>query len=159
PPCRPATEHRCRSTTRGVTPPARRSRSAAELRRARYDAAPVLPATTEQEGARELLGPSRRRLRTAQRATSSVLPALVRRQPAQPAISQTKLDGLAAYYGIGSAAYFELHRELDAEHAAAARALIERRMTDADQDGLITTASAALEANWRLLDGVEAALA
>lgn len=84
-------------------------------------------------------------------------------ESAQPAISQTKLDGLAAHYGIApgapAASYFALHAERDVEHAAAARALIEERATPADADRLVARAEAALRANWELLDGVDAARA
>ena len=79
-------------------------------------------------------------------------------ESAQPAISLTKLDGLAAHYGMpeGPATeYFALHGERDHEHAAQSRALIEERLAGADEDRLVEVAEAALRGNWTLLDGVE----
>ena len=76
----------------------------------------------------------------------------------QPAVSQTKLDGLADHYGVArdepGAAYFVLHAELDHEHAASSRALLEAH--SADEDLLVELAENALRGNWILLDGVEA---
>jgi pyrroloquinoline-quinone synthase len=78
----------------------------------------------------------------------------------QPAVSQTKLAGLAEHYGIGkdspAAAYFALHAERDVEHAEHSRALLEERADGADADRLVAAAEAALRGNWRLLDGVAA---
>jgi pyrroloquinoline-quinone synthase len=81
-------------------------------------------------------------------------------ESAQPAISQTKLTGLVEHYGVGAddpaAEYFRLHAELDIEHARAAReALAEAPPAEAAE--LAAVAERALEANWRLLDGVERA--
>ncbi len=76
----------------------------------------------------------------------------------QPEISKTKLDGLRAFYGYedGPATeYFELHAELDVEHAAHSRKLIEKNLEDADVDSLLAAAERAFAANWDLLDGVE----
>jgi pyrroloquinoline-quinone synthase len=73
----------------------------------------------------------------------------------QPAISQTKLQGLRAHYGVEETEYFDVHVERDVEHAAAGRALIEQRLDGAAQDRLLAQAGAVLRANWRLLDGVE----
>ena len=76
----------------------------------------------------------------------------------QPEIARTKLDGLTRHYGLeeGPATeYFSLHAELDSEHAAQSRALIERALPDADQGRLLELAEDALRANWELLDGVE----
>jgi pyrroloquinoline-quinone synthase len=76
----------------------------------------------------------------------------------QPDVSQTKLDGLDEHYGIGSdesgAEYFALHAELDHEHAADSRTLLEAH--SGDDDRLVTLAEAALRGNWVLLDGVQA---
>ncbi len=79
-------------------------------------------------------------------------------ESAQPAISQTKLDGLAQHYGLGegpATGYFSLHAERDHEHAAQSRELIEERLEGADEDRLVAVAEAALRGNWTLLDGVE----
>jgi pyrroloquinoline-quinone synthase len=76
----------------------------------------------------------------------------------QPAISRTKLEGLTRHYGLDESPateYFALHAELDHEHAAQTRALIERSATEADEDRLLEVAEGALRGNWRLLDGVD----
>src|SRR5437763_1735304 len=65
---------------------------------------------------------------------------------------------LGAFYGIDggpATAYFDLHAELDREHAALERALIEPLLAGADEDALLAEAEAVLRANWELLDGVE----
>jgi pyrroloquinoline-quinone synthase len=81
-------------------------------------------------------------------------------ESAQPAISRTKLAGLVEHYGFDAddpaAEYFRLHAERDLEHARAAR----EALTDAppaDLEALAAVAEGALEANWRLLDGVSRA--
>jgi pyrroloquinoline-quinone synthase len=77
----------------------------------------------------------------------------------QPAISQTKREGLAAHYGIGDGPgneYFRVHETADVDHAAEGRSLIESHLADADADALVEAAEAAFKANWRLLDGVGA---
>jgi pyrroloquinoline-quinone synthase len=78
----------------------------------------------------------------------------------QPAISQTKREGLAEHYGIGDGSgneYFRVHEKADVDHAADGRALIESHLADADPDALVAAAESAFKANWRLLDGVAVA--
>ena len=79
-------------------------------------------------------------------------------EAAQPAISATKATGLRERYGIdttAATAYFDLHEQLDVEHAAQGRAFIEQRLAGADTDALVARAEEVLRANWELLDGVE----
>jgi pyrroloquinoline-quinone synthase len=92
---------------------------------------------------------------TAGRSADEHLAVLYAIEASQPAISQTKLEGLVAHHGMcedePATAYFSLHAELDHEHAAESR----RALGSADAPGLVQLAEAALAANWRLLDGVE----
>jgi pyrroloquinoline-quinone synthase len=87
-------------------------------------------------------------------------------EASQPAIAQTKLEGLVGRYGYtaeGPAVeYFELHSKLDVEHARQARELIAELMSEdeaqarAQADRMVEHATAALQGNWGLLDGVDA---
>ena len=76
----------------------------------------------------------------------------------QPEVSRTKLTGLVDHYGFEErgegTAYFHLHAELDHEHAAHSRELLERLATPADEDRLVAAAEGALDGNWALLDGI-----
>jgi len=87
------------------------------------------------------------------------LAAMYAIESGQPAISETKTEGLVEHYGFapGSAAtrYFELHAVRDIEHAAHERELLEARLQPGDVDALLEEAEAVLRANWELLDGVE----
>ena len=78
----------------------------------------------------------------------------------QPEVSTTKLDGLVEHYGFersgAGTAYFRVHAELDHEHAAHSRELLEAHASPADEDRLVAAAEAALDGNWTLLDGVSA---
>jgi pyrroloquinoline-quinone synthase len=81
-------------------------------------------------------------------------------ESSQPAISRTKLSGLVEHYGFGAddpaAEYFRLHAERDVEHARAAREALAEAPASRRAE-LAAVAERALEANWRLLDGVDRA--
>jgi pyrroloquinoline-quinone synthase len=76
----------------------------------------------------------------------------------QPEVSRTKLTGLIEHYGFAEAergtAYFRVHAELDHEHAAQSRALLEKHASPEDEDRLVAAAERVLDGNWELLDGV-----
>ena len=79
-------------------------------------------------------------------------------ESAQPAISQTKLDGLLRHYGLTDGegtSYFRAHSTLDVEHAAHAREQLEPRLGETDEDALVAAAASALEGNWHMLSGVQ----
>ena len=70
-----------------------------------------------------------------------------------PKISQTKLDGLAEFYGISTeeaTEYFKLHTEADIRHAASWRNILEK--TSSDSDHLIQIADKSISAQNLLLD-------
>lgn len=70
-----------------------------------------------------------------------------------PKISQTKLDGLAKFYGMTSdeaTEYFKLHTEADIRHAAAWRNILETTSTNTDE--LLEIANKSISAQNLLLD-------
>ena len=70
-----------------------------------------------------------------------------------PKISQTKLDGLAEFYGITSneaTEYFKLHTEADIRHAASWRNILEK--SSVDSNNLIEIAYKSISAQNLLLD-------
>ena len=70
-----------------------------------------------------------------------------------PKISQTKLDGLAEFYGMPSneaTEYFKLHTEADIRHAASWRNILEK--SSSDTSNLIEIADKSISAQNLLLD-------
>lgn len=70
-----------------------------------------------------------------------------------PKISQTKLDGLAEFYGISTeeaTEYFKLHTEADIRHTASWKNILEK--TSSDSDNLIQIADKSISAQNLLLD-------
>ena len=70
-----------------------------------------------------------------------------------PKISQTKLDGLAEFYGISTekaTEYFKLHTEADIRHTASWKNILEK--TSSDSDNLIQIADKSVSAQNLLLD-------
>ena len=70
-----------------------------------------------------------------------------------PKISQTKLDGLAEFYGLTSeqaTEYFKLHTEADIRHAASWRNILEN--TESQPEKLIEVADKSISAQNLLLD-------
>ncbi|MSV26017.1 MAG: pyrroloquinoline quinone biosynthesis protein PqqC [Nitrosarchaeum sp.] len=70
-----------------------------------------------------------------------------------PKISQTKLDGLAKFYGISNeqdTEYFKLHTEADIRHTASWRNILQK--TSADSNHLILIADKSISAQNMLLD-------
>jgi pyrroloquinoline-quinone synthase len=86
-------------------------------------------------------------------------------EASQPEIAETKLAGLVERYGYSpegpAVEYFQLHSTLDIEHARQARELIEQLMSEEQAEAqeqaerMVARATAALHANWTLLDGVD----
>ncbi len=81
-------------------------------------------------------------------------------ESAQPDVSRTKLDGLVRHSGYTpdspALEYFRVHMELDVDHAARARTLLEERARPEDEEPLVVAADRALAGNWALLDSVTA---
>ncbi|MEX2551983.1 MAG: iron-containing redox enzyme family protein [Actinomycetota bacterium] len=90
---------------------------------------------------------------------SSLLHSLVAMyaiESGQSRVAATKRATLPLYGLDGpECTYFDVHAELDLEHAASTRALIEPRLADVEWEPLLAQAEAVLAANWKLLDGVE----
>lgn len=75
-----------------------------------------------------------------------------------PVVAAEKIRGLAEHYGVAGSPgtdYFELHRTLDLEHAAATRALVARRVAAGGEvEEAELGAAQATAAVARILDGV-----
>jgi pyrroloquinoline-quinone synthase len=134
-----------------------------------FAAAAAAPGERSQDiSSREPLGETERCVRawTAGDGALEHLAVLYAIEASQPEIARTKLEGLTERYGYSpegpAVEYFQLHSTLDIEHARQASELIAELTSQAEAEArasanrMVASASAALRANWELLDGVEA---
>jgi pyrroloquinoline-quinone synthase len=93
-----------------------------------------------------------------QESTRAGLVALYAYESQQPEVAKRKAAGLCERYGVDDAktlAYFTVHAEADVRHREGERAALRRCLdAGATRDEVIDAANEALDAYWRLLDGV-----
>lgn len=94
----------------------------------------------------------------AAQSTAAGIAALYAYESQQPEVSKQKEAGLRCHYGVNDAAaleYFTVHAEADVRHREGEREAL-RRCLDAGASGeeVMDAANSALDAYWRLLDGV-----
>jgi pyrroloquinoline-quinone synthase len=94
----------------------------------------------------------------ATRSTAAGLAALYAYESQQPEVSKQKAAGLRCHYGVEderALEYFTVHAEADVRHRKGERDAL-RRCLDAGATGeeVMDAANQALDAYWRLLDGV-----
>jgi pyrroloquinoline-quinone synthase len=96
--------------------------------------------------------------RLAASSTASALASLYAYESQQPEVSKQKEDGLRRHYGVhddGALSYFTVHAEADLRHREGERQALRRCLdAGATRDEVIDAANLALDAYWRLLDGV-----
>ena len=96
--------------------------------------------------------------RLTKKNTSSALAALYSYEVQQPEVSNRKMAGLRKFYNLDSPkalAYFEVHATTDLKHSQAERGALARCLTDdVAANQIISAATQALDAYWKLLDGV-----
>jgi pyrroloquinoline-quinone synthase len=90
--------------------------------------------------------------------TAGAIAALYAYESQQPPVATQKLAGLRERYGVTdpkSLAYFEVHAESDVRHSDGERQSIMRCLADgASHERVLESASDALDAYWKLLDGI-----
>jgi pyrroloquinoline-quinone synthase len=96
--------------------------------------------------------------RLAAQSTAAGLAALYAYESQQPEVAKQKEAGLRCHYGVTDSAaleYFTVHAEADVRHRQGERDAL-RRCLDSGASGeeVLDAASSALDAYWRLLDGV-----
>jgi pyrroloquinoline-quinone synthase len=85
------------------------------------------------------------------------LAALYAYEVQQPEVMKVKREGLRDLYGVTAGhEYFTVHETLDVEHSAGERALLAARADEHDA-AVLDSVGVALDATYRLLDGVERA--
>ena len=92
------------------------------------------------------------------RNVASGLSALYAYESQQPEVSKRKMEGLRELYGVRSSEaleYFETHATADVEHREGERKALARCLASGvSEDVIFDSASDALDAYWKLLDGV-----
>ena len=92
------------------------------------------------------------------RSVTSGLSALYAYESQQPEVSKRKMKGLCELYGIESSEaleYFSTHATADVEHREGERKALARCLeSGVSEDEIYHSASTALDAYWKLLDGV-----
>ena len=74
-----------------------------------------------------------------------------------PAVSESKIDGLKAHYGMTDPKayrYFSVHIEADKEHAAVERQLLANNLNGSNGPSAVRAADRVLDALWQMLSGV-----
>lgn len=90
--------------------------------------------------------------------TAGALAALYAYESQQPEVAKQKVAGLRERYAVTDAkslAYFEVHAHSDVRHSEGERQAIMQCLADgASHESVIDSAREALDAYWRLLDGI-----
>lgn len=117
--------------------------------RAEVVAAPILPETAAAVQTFRTL--------TRDHSYLAGLAALFAYEAQVPEVATAKIAGLKQFYGIEdpqAIAFFTVHQQVDRWHAETARQVLGASLTSDNAAEVVTACEQALEALWKLLDGV-----